>query len=164
MLFGIGKLIRHLQIKSCIEKGGVWNHELNKCDTIPYATLTLKTNYYWHTAYDSISNKEYLEKGKLLDTNSKSTAALLNVLNNRPEICKIEYIDLKHDTLYIKIVNDEALTEQMGTTGAYCYLGETVFTLTENDSIQWIYIDMIEGSHARPGIYDRNDFNDLLVK
>ncbi len=50
----------------------------------------------------------------------------------------------------------------MGTTGAYCYLGETVFTLTENELIKYVEIEMDSGSHTSPGVYNRNDFKDLM--
>ncbi|WP_282125350.1 hypothetical protein [Marinifilum flexuosum] len=50
----------------------------------------------------------------------------------------------------------------MGTTGAYCFLGETIFTLTELDSINKVSIEMEVGSHAGPGVYTKDDFYDLI--
>jgi hypothetical protein len=89
----------------------------------------------------------------------KLTLALTGVVGG---IMNCEYIDIISDTIIIQIINDGFLTEKMGTTGAYCYLGETVFTLTENDLIKFVKIEMDSGSHASPGIYNRNDFKDLV--
>lgn len=160
-IFGIGKMIRHFQMEACIKKGGTWNSELNKCVTAPVDSTALNKEYYWHTEYDSINNREYLEKGKLFDSITPSVANLIEILNRRPYECKIEYIDHKSDTLHIRILNDEFLTERMGTTGAFCILGETVYTLSENDSVKYVRIDMNQGSHAGPGTYERSNFKAL---
>jgi hypothetical protein len=98
----------------------------------------------------------------LVDSLGQSPNELIEILNKRDQQPKIEYIDIVSDTILIQIINDEFLTEQMGTTGAHCYLGETVFTLTENDLIRYVEIEMDYGSHASPGIYNRNDFKDLV--
>ncbi|MBC8006049.1 MAG: hypothetical protein H7X84_11285 [Verrucomicrobia bacterium] len=161
-IYGINKMIRHFQMEACIKKGGQWNHELNRCEDAEPDSSALHTEYYWHTVYDSIQNKEYLNKGKLLDSKASSVPYLIEVLNKRPPECKIEYVDRMNDTLQIRILNDEFLTEQMGSSGSYCFLGETVYTLTEKDSIKFVRIDMKEGSHASPGTYQRSNFKDLV--
>jgi hypothetical protein len=160
LTFGIAKIYRDHQREACIKKGGYWNKELNKCQSID--EISDMKDYYWHTAYDSTLHREYLEKGKLLNAYPHATAALIEVLNKRAEICKIKYLNQQNDTLHIRILNDEALTEQLGSTGAHCYLGETVYTLTENDSVKQVKIDFTEGSHASPGTYNKADFNDLI--
>lgn len=160
LALGITKIYRNYQREACLKKGGYWNIELNKCQSID--EISDMKDYYWHTAYDSTLHSEYLEKGKLLNAYSHSTAALTEVLNKREENCKIKYLVQQDDTLHIRILNDEVLTEQSGTTGAHCYLGETVYTLTENDSVKQVKIDFTEGSHASPGTYNRADFDDLI--
>lgn len=159
MIFGIAKIYRNHQREACIKKVGYQNKEQNNCLAID---STNTKDYYWHIAYDSTHHKEYLEKGKLLNFYLQSTAALIEVLNKRAENCKIKYLKQKNDTLHIRILNDEVLTEQLGTTGAYCYLGETVYTLTENDLVKQVKIDFTEGSHAAPGVYSRESFADLV--
>jgi hypothetical protein len=160
LAFGIARIYRDHQREACIKKGGYWNKELNKCQSID-DTSDLKA-YYWHTAYDSTLHREYLEKGKLLNSYIPATTGLIEVLNKRAEKCKIKYLDQQNDTLHIRILNDEVLTEQLGTSGAHCYLGETVYTLTENDSVKQVKIDFTEGSHASPGTYNRADFVELI--
>lgn len=158
--FGIAKIYRHYQREACIKKGGYWNKDLNKCQSID--SISNLEDYYWHTAYDSTLHREYLEKGKLLNSYSHSSSDLIDILNKRAAQCKIKYLDQQNDTLHVMILNDEVLTEQSGSTGAHCYLGETVYTLTENDLVKQVKIDFTEGSHASPGIYNRADFNDLM--
>lgn len=161
-IYGIGKMIRFFQIDACLDKGGRWNYELNVCETDDKRSLEKNTSFYWHTAADTILNKEYLIRGHLIDSISHSPNELIEVLNKRNAKCKLEYINQMGDTIHIRILNDEILSEQMGSTGAFCYLGETVFTLTENDSIEWVKIDLEVGSHASPGIYGRRNFKELV--
>jgi hypothetical protein len=160
-IFGIRWTIRFFQIDACLDIGCVWNYKLNKCENC-YDLNTAGTEFYWHAEYDSILNKEFLIKGRLIDSIGRYPSQLVEILNKRNLKCKIEKIDLNEDTIIIRIINDEFLTEQMGTDGAHCFLGETVFTLTENDRIKHVRIKMDYGSHASPGIYTRDDFNDLI--
>lgn len=161
-IYGTGKIIRHFQMKACINKGGIWNTELNRCEMADSVSSALLTDYYWSAAFDSIRNREYLKKGRLLDSITPTVSFLIETLNKRPVECSIEYIGQRNDTLDIRIINDEFLTERMGSTGAFCILGETVYTLTENDSVNYVHMDMNEGSHAGPGTYQRSNFRALI--
>lgn len=154
------RITRHFQMEACIKKGGYWDKELNKC-VLP-DTILQTENYIWHTVYDSTLGREYLEKGHLIDSISDSPIRMIDILNKRPALCKIEYLQLAKDTITIRITNEEVLTEQMGSTGAHCFLGETVFTLTENNSIKMVKINIKEGSHASPGTYSRANFKDII--
>ena len=120
--------------------------------------------YFWHTEFDSVENSGFLQKGKLVDQISSDFLRLIMALNYRTAKCKIELLDLENDTIKVKILNDEFLTEQMGTDGALEFLGETVYSLTESDSINFVDVQMDYGSHASPGVYSRKDFNDLIKK
>jgi hypothetical protein len=157
------KWINHFfQIDSCLDRGGQWNYDLNECEEFYQINNENLSDFYWKTDYDTINNKEFLIKGRLMDSSGKSPNEIIEILNKRNEQPKIEYIAIQSDTIIIKIVDDEYLTEQMGTTGAYCYLGETVFTLTQNVLIKYVKIEMDSGSHASPGTYTRDDFKDLM--
>jgi len=114
--------------------------------------------------FDTITNHEYLKRGLMLDSISKSPNELIEILNLRPTKCKIDYIDIIRDTIKIKILDDEYLTEQMGTSGADCYMAETIFTLTENDLIKFVRFEMDYGSHASPGLYSRKDYKWMIKK
>jgi len=162
LIFGIKWTQRFFQVDSCLDSGGKWNYELNECEEVYGIKKENLSEFYWQTDYDTVKNKEILIKVKIIDSLGKSPNELIEILNKRKPKAKIAYIDILSDTIQIRILNDEYLTEQMGTTGAYCYLGETVFTLTENESIKFVRIEMNSGSHASSGVYSRNDFKDLM--
>lgn len=162
LIFGINWTKRFFEIDSCLDRGGRWNYELNECEVYYDLDSEILTRLFWHTEYDSINNAEYLIKGDLVDSLSKTPNELIQILNKRKTKSKIEIIQVNGDTIKIRVLNDEFLTEQMGTTGAYCFLGETVFTLTENESFDYVKIVMNCGSHASPGLYNKSNFKDLM--
>lgn len=162
MIFGVKWIQRFLQVDSCLDRGGRWNYELNECEEYYDINKENLSDFYWKSDYDTACKREILIKGRLVDSLVQSPNELLEILNKRNQQPKIEYIDIISDTIKIKIINDEFLTEQMGTTGAYCYLGETVFTFTEIDLIRFVDIEMDSGSHASPGVYSRSDFKNLV--
>ena len=161
-IFGILWRKELLEIDSCYKKGGRWNYELKECENSSNFDSALISNFYWRAEYDHITKKEYLVKGKMLDSLAHFPNELIEILNKRKPKCKLEFINLTGDTIIIKVLEDEYLTEQMGTTGAFCFLGETVFTLTENHSVSFVKVEMNYGSHANPGVYNRVDFKDLI--
>jgi len=162
LIIGINWTKRFFQIDSCLDSGGRWNYELNECEESYNFRSDTLTKFYWYSEHDSINNTEFIQKGELVDSTGKVPFDLVEILNKRESQSKIEIIEFKGDTIKIRILNDEFLTEQMGTTWAYCYLAETVFSLTEIDSIDFVRIEMNLGSHAGPGLYNRNDFKDLI--
>jgi len=164
LIFGINWTKRFFQIDSCLDRGGRWNYELNECEEYYDFDSESITKFYWHSEFDTVKNHEFLNKGKLLDSIGQTPVELIEILNRRKSLSKIELIDFSKDTIRIRILNDEYITEQMGSSGAYCYLGETVFTLTENNLIGFVRIEMNYGSHASPGIYSRIDFKELMKK
>lgn len=162
IIFGVTKIKRSLEIDRCVDCSGRWNYETNRCEGLYEINSENLTRFYWSVDYDSISNKEFLVKGTLLDSIGQSINELIRILNKRNTEPKIKFIDLTNDTIKIKIENDEFLTERMGSAGAESFLGETVFTLTEIETIKYVNIEMDYGSHASPGVYSRIDFKDLL--
>ncbi len=159
-IFVVFMLIRFMKINSCLDQGGHWNNEINKCET----PEEYNRNFYWYTAADTVFNREYLVRGELLDEIYNSSTKLIQALNRREPKCKIELISLNNDTIHIRFQNEESLTEQMGSTGAFCFMGETVYTLTEHDSIKFVDFQINFGSHASPGVYQRSDFKELDKK
>jgi hypothetical protein len=62
------------------------------------------------------------------------------------------------DTAVVSLAQANVVTEQMGSTGAQCYLAGVTFSLTSFESIDHVRFDIKEGSHGGPGRYDRADF------
>lgn len=163
LIFGAKWIIKFNRIDSCLDKGGKWNYELKRCECYTIDTSHI-TNYYWDSDFDTITNREFLVRGLMLDSISKSPNELIEILNLRPSKCKIDYVNITGDTIIIKILDDEYLTEQMGTSGADCFMAETIFTLTENDLIKFVRFEMDYGSHASPGLYCRKDYERMIKK
>ncbi len=161
VVIGMIKINRSQHIDRCLDCGGRWNYETNKCEGVYEINSGNLTKFYWFTDYDSISNREFLVKGTFLDSIGKSPNQLIEILNKRNSEPKIEFIDLTNDTIIIKITNDEFLSERMGSTGAECFLAETVFTLTENKTIKFVNIEMDYDSHGIPGTYQRVNYKEL---
>lgn len=162
LIFGAIYIKRFFQIDSCLDSGGKWNYETKKCEKYYNLDSIEITKLYWHAVFDEKLNTEYMEKGEMLDSISKSPKELIDILNRRAAKCKIKYQGLLGDTIIIRIINDKFLTEQMGTTGADCYIAETIYTLTENDLIKFVRFEMDFGSHASPGLYSRNDYKEMI--
>ncbi|BDX37807.1 hypothetical protein CYCD_11940 [Tenuifilaceae bacterium CYCD] len=163
IFFGFSRLKRFLEIDSCLDKGGSWNYELKKCEfCCELENIEIK-KLYWYTEYDSIKNQEFLVKGNQIDSCCLTLPQTIEILNKRKTDCKLELSNLIKDTIVVKIINDEYLTERMGSTGAFCYLAETVYTLTDEENYKYIKIEMEYGSHASPGVYSRKDFK-ILTK
>lgn len=152
------------QVDECHDKGGSWNYELKRCEPIEKVNSINPASMYWRIEYDTLQNREYLVRGEMMDSYAHSIEKLIEVLNERAPESKIEYVGQVKDTVQIRILNDHILSEQMGSTGAYCFLAETVYTLTEPPAISFVRIHMNHGSHASPGIYQRVDFKDLIRK
>jgi len=162
LFFVINWMKEFLAIDTCLDHGGRWNYEIGECE---FCNENIDENsaYYWKSDFDE-DHREFLKKGKLLDSIPKTADILVDILNKRNVECSIKFIEIRQDIITILIVNPLYLSEQMGTSGAYCFLGETIFTLTELDSINKVQIEMEVGSHAGPGIYSREDFEELLLK
>ena len=162
MVFGTIWIKRIIEIDKCLDHGGKWNDELNLCEEkIDISEISFE-KLSWKTEYDTVENYEYLTKGILLDSINYTPEDLIVVLNKRKPTCKLEFVKISGDTVFIQVINDYYLTERMGTTGAYCYLGETVYTLTEHNLINKVKLDLEFGSHASPGVYTRIDFKELI--
>ncbi|MBN1950775.1 MAG: hypothetical protein JW801_06200 [Bacteroidales bacterium] len=156
---------KHEQNKKndCEGRGRRWDSGLNECLPIGGSNPLNIDEFIWRTGFDTTTNREFLLKGEKLGKYAQSVKTMIDLLNRRNTPCKLEYLDQKGDTLYIRVLHDEYLTEQMGTTGAWCYLGETVVTLTENEEVNQVNIGMETGSHAAPGLYRRSDFEEMIL-
>jgi hypothetical protein len=62
---------------------------------------------------------------------------------------------IEGDTAFIRILEQQRLTQEMGTTGATAYLQAITYTLTSIPSIQYVALDFEAGDHAIPGRYSR---------
>jgi predicted nuclease with TOPRIM domain len=96
---------------------------------------------------------------------SASPADLVEAINDRFQELNPEYESpglalegLEGDSAVVSLARANVVTEQMGSTGAQCYLAGVTFSLTSFDTIDHVRFEFKEGSHGTPGRYDRADF------
>lgn len=164
LFLGVQWVLKYLRVDACLDNGGEWNYDLKKCEDSHTLDTIHIADYYWKAYNDTILNREYLKRGTMLDSISESPNELIEVLNMRDSESKVDFVEITGDTIVIRILNDTFLTQQMGTLGAECYMAETVYTLTEIDSIKFVRFEMDYGSHANPGLYSREDYEKMIRK
>jgi len=102
-----------------------------------------------------------LKKPKVSGIDTMSAKNIIQLINNNYDSIQLDYIKTSHDTIYVHIPRSEMLTQRMGDTGAEIFMASTTFSLTEVKGIKFVNYDFIEGDHASPGVYSRDDFKRL---
>jgi hypothetical protein len=120
----------------------------------------INRNMIW-TVDDENAEKEKLKAPKNAIPDSFSVAHVIQLLNENFPGIRMELVKVSNDTAYVKIPDDERLTQEIGNTGAENYLASATFTLTEIKSIKFVNFALEPGDHAEPGVYSRNDFKRL---
>jgi hypothetical protein len=127
-----------------------------------------------YTWYSEIGTKDgdLLVRGKKIDRIKNDINKLIYAINGtdkNPEIFrtpegkeplgqpKLKLIGIKGQVIDIEVINDEYLTQRMGSMGAAEYLATATFTLTEYDNIKFVNFIFEPGDHAFPGVYSRED-------
>jgi len=116
----------------------------------------------WYVAYESSNPEGTLKRSKCLDTLEKTPEKLITELNAIYPKVGLEFINIKHDTIFVNVVHSNVLTESMGTTGTEEFCAIATFTLTEIPSINNVYFEMQDGSHAGKGVRTRNGFENTI--
>ncbi len=97
------------------------------------------------------------------DSSVANPARMIAALNEEYPQIKLVAYKMKQDTLFTHITDAGYLTEQMGSTGAADYLADVIINLTSITGVHYVLISFREGSHASPGIWSRDDFNDFRL-
>lgn len=116
----------------------------------------------WYVAYESLNPEGTLKRSKCLDTLEKTPEKLIDELNAIYPKVGLEFINIKHDTIFVNVMHSTVLTESMGTTGAEEFCAIATFTLTEIPSINKVYFEMQDGSHAGKGARTRVSFKNVF--
>ncbi|MBN1378145.1 MAG: twin transmembrane helix small protein [Gammaproteobacteria bacterium] len=135
----------------------------------------VEPGYYANKEYSWYFNDDKFIRGNKISRVKNDLNKLINVVNRTdqdPETFRtpedkppldppcIKLLKIADNKLKIEVINDDYLTQSMGTTGAYQFLARATYILTEYKNIHSIDFVFIEGDHARPGIYKRSDFLD----
>lgn len=133
----------------------------------------------WHVEIDPFTGREALVRGGKIDAirnDAKKLVAALNGTDKDPgtfrtpndrepnDPPKVKLTKIEKDIAIVEIINDEYLTQRMGSSGAQEYLASVTFTLTENPRIKKVNFIFQEGDHAMPGTYTRKDFKNYEIK
>ena len=129
-------------------------------------------DYTWSASLDA-GGHDLLVRGVKIDTIRKDLRGLIRALNKSdkdPEsfrtpkgseplgLPKLKLAGIKGHVVSVEVINDEFLTQRMGTTGAETFLAVATFTLTEHEGIEGVNFIFTEGDHAAPGLYTRETF------
>lgn len=117
--------------------------------------------------YIAVFNEESeqleVDKNPDFDRSLLSVDALTQALiANYPEI-NLEVDRVSNDTLFIKIIDAQHLTQQMGSSGAQMYIMEATYAYTELPGVNVVQFDFAEGDHAVPGSYTRDRFKESHI-
>ena len=144
-----------------------------------FLVIKLKTPRYYeskdYTWYSEIGlkDRDLLIRGEKLDRIKNDINKLIYAINGSdkdPELFrtpegkeplgppKLRLIGIEGQVVSVEVINDEYLTQRMGTTGAAEFLVTATFTLTEYDNIKFVDFIFEEGDHAFPGLYSREGF------
>ncbi|MBU0982137.1 hypothetical protein KKC94_05605 [Patescibacteria group bacterium] len=124
---------------------------------------TIASEKIWYT--DDL--QEQMMRSPYLDTVEKSPDILVSLINewvneswaNNPSyngiLPQLAFIKTEGNTIFVRVINANTLTEMMGSAGASQYMKVATYTLTEIESIDFVDYEFEEGSHASPGRYSR---------
>jgi len=131
------------------------------------------SNYVWRVETDPVSNAGTLVRGSKINGIRNDVNKLIVALNKYVEVVEATRsrgdgvtIDFPRIVLqkveppitHITIMNDQYLTQNMGSSGAQDYLAMVTYTLTETPGVRSIDFMFQAGEHAMPGVYSRENF------
>jgi hypothetical protein len=90
-----------------------------------------------------------------------SAQNIIQLINNNYDSIHLDFVKISNDTIYVHIPNSEMLTERIGSTGAEMFMASTTYSLTELKGIHFVNYDFVEGEHAAPGVYNRDNFKNF---
>jgi hypothetical protein len=85
----------------------------------------------------------------------KGIAEELNALLAEEAAPQIILDGVESTTVRVRLTDDTALTQRMGSAGAQAYLQVVLYSLTSLPEIDCVDFDFVEGDHAQPGLYCR---------
>lgn len=90
------------------------------------------------------------------DADPESFRTPANEEQNDPPKLKLKKIVGR--TISVEVINDQYLTQRMGSFGANAFLAAATYTLTEHRHVNTVNFIFAAGDHATPGRYARKDF------
>ncbi len=113
----------------------------------------------WEASLNDSTRMMEINRNPAANMTNLNYLDLIDALNYKYPQIKLEWIKQEGDIIFLKIEEADYLTRESGTLGARAYLAELTFSLTELKGISKVNLSFKEGDHARPGVYERGDFD-----
>ena len=113
----------------------------------------------WEASLNDSTRMMEINRNPAANMTNLNYLDLIDALNYKYPQIKLEWIKQESDIIFLKIEEADYLTRESGTLGARAYLAELTFSLTELKGISKVNLSFKEGDHARPGVYERRDFD-----
>lgn len=128
-------------------------------EVIPATTEIPKVNkMIWSASYDSARKDVIVKQNRQVKADTLTAENVIEDINASWDDIKLKLKRVGHDTIYVAIPESESLTQGLGSSGAYGYMGGVTYSLTELPNIKYVNYDFIEGDHLSPGTKKRSDF------
>ncbi|HNR16255.1 MAG TPA: hypothetical protein PKG90_06295 [Chitinophagaceae bacterium] len=115
--------------------------------------------YLWEAGLNDSTGLLQMKKIISPVVDSLSVASVTGYINGDDSNIQLEYVKTSGDTVFLKILDAEYLTQRMGSSGPTMYLAGVVYNFTEIPGIKYVNFDFEEGDHAQPGTYSRENFS-----
>jgi hypothetical protein len=113
----------------------------------------------WEASLNDSTRMMEINRNPAANMTNLNYLDLIDALNYKYPQIKLEWIKQEGDIIFLKIEEADYLTRESGTLGARAYLAELTFSLTELKGISKVNLSFKEGDHARPGVYERGEFD-----
>jgi hypothetical protein len=154
-----------LLISSCDSSNTPDDNVAGDTTFLPTEVITATTeapprinNLIWSASYDSAKQHVVLKQQRQVNPDTLTAEKIIKDINASWDDVKLQYKKISHDTIYVAIPESAALTQGMGSSGAYNYMSSTTFSLTELKNVRFVNFDFTEGDHMAPGTMKRADF------
>jgi len=115
----------------------------------------------WTVELNDSTQMMEIKKNPDADMTNLGPNDIIDAINYKYPQIKLEWVKQEGSKAFVKIADARYLTSGSGTEGANAYMAEVTFSLTELKGIKEVNFSFIEGDHARPGVYTREDFNNF---
>ena len=115
----------------------------------------------WRVELEKNSQVEKIKKPDDSKIETMSAEEITTELNKDFDDIPLQLVKTSNDTAFVKITDSQKFTNRIGSTGAYNYMATVVYNFTELKNIKFVKFDFIEGDHAVPGVFSREDFKNL---
>ncbi len=113
------------------------------------------TDALWSYSFNAQNGGIELTRMRQWDSNTLTGEILERIINKSWPKVQIKFNGISNDTVFILIPDSEALTQQMGSSGAEAFMVTTTYSFTELKGIKYVSFNFVEGDHSVPGTYNR---------